>query len=153
VNLEPLRRILPYTAIAIALAAIYSGATLYSRYTDARDADQRAKAREAATNEKIVKMFGGDDLTILSFAAEPGLIAPGEKVEMCYGVSNAATVKIEPDAPPLKPAVTHCFEIRPRKTTRYTLTAADAQGHHKEGSLTIRVEQPASTPASDSPAP
>ena len=155
-TLESLRRILPYTTIAIALAAIYSGVTLNNRYTDARDADQRNKAREAATNQKIVKMYGGDALTILTFAAEPAVVAPGGKVELCYGVNNASTVKIEPDAPPLKPAVTHCVEVHPQHTTRYTLTAADAQGNSKQQGLTIRVEprvEPASTPESNSPAP
>src|SRR5580692_3612176 len=43
VTLDSLRRVLPYTALAIVLAAIYSGATMYSRYRDARDAEQRIK--------------------------------------------------------------------------------------------------------------
>ena len=138
-NLESLRRVLPYTAVAIALAAIYSGLTLYTRYTDAREAEQRATEQEAAKNKRVVDTYGGDRLTILTFAASPGVVAPGGKVELCYGVNNATSVKIEPDAPPLKPAITHCLELHPRKTTSYTLTAADAKGNTKEQSLTIRV--------------
>jgi hypothetical protein len=152
VAFESLRRILPYTAVAVCLAAIYSGATMYSRYREARDEEQRIKDRDAAANRRVVDMYGGDRLTILTFAAEPAIVTPGGKVEMCYGVSNATRVKIEPDAPPIKPAVTHCLEVHPRRTTRYTLTAEDGHGNRKEQGLTIRViERP--TRESDSPAP
>jgi hypothetical protein len=151
VSLESLRRVLPYTALVIVLAAIYSGMTIYSRYRDALDAEQRAKDREAALNKKTVDFFGGDRLTILTFAAEPAVVAPGGQVLLCYGVNNAVAVKIEPDAPAIKPAITHCLEVHPKKTTLYTLTAEDAKGNRKEQSLTIRVQQP--KPESDSPAP
>jgi hypothetical protein len=58
---------------------------------------------------------------------------------MCYGVSNAAKVGIEPGIEPIQPALSHCLEVFPRKTTKYTLTAKDARGNTKSASLTIRV--------------
>jgi hypothetical protein len=135
-----MRRLLPFTVAAIVLAAIYSGATMYSRYRDARDAEQRIKERKAAANQKVVDAYGGDQLTILTFAAEPGVVASGRQVILCYGVNNATMVKIEPDVPPIKPAITHCLEVFPKQTTRYTLTAEDGKGNRKEQGLTIQVQ-------------
>jgi hypothetical protein len=151
-NWESLRRVLPYTAGLVGLAAIYTGLTMYSRYTQARDSEKQIKDREAAINQRIVDVYGGDRLTILTFAAEPPEVPPGGKVEMCYGVSNATVVKIEPDIPPIKPAVTHCLEVFPKRTTRYTLTAEDARGNRKQQGLTIQVVERL-RPAPSSPAP
>lgn len=134
-----LRRLLPYTTAAVILAAIYSGTTMYVRYRDAQEEQQKIKERQAAANRRVVDAYGGDRLTILTFAAEPAEVASGGRVLLCYGVNNANMVKIEPDAPPIKPAVTHCVEVFPKQTTRYTLTAEDAQGNRKQQGLTIRV--------------
>ena len=138
-----MRRLLPYTSLVVLAAAIYAIMTMRSRYASERDFELRtiesAKEKEAATNQRTVDTYGGDKLTILAFAAEPGVVSPGEAVHMCYGVNNATAVKIEPDAPPIKPALTHCFDIRPKRTTTYTLTAEDAHGNRKQGSITIRV--------------
>jgi len=60
-------------------------------------------------------------------------------VVMCYGVSNAVQVKIEPEVEPIKPALSHCLEVFPKKTTTYTLKADDAKGNSKSASLTIKV--------------
>jgi hypothetical protein len=146
-----LRRSLPYTTAAVVIAAIYSGATMYSRYRDAKDVEQRFRESKEAADRRVVDAYGGDRLTILTFAAEPAVVAPGGRVLLCYGVNNATTVKIEPDVPPIKPAVTHCVEAFPKRTTRYTLTAEDAKGNRKEQGLTIQVRP--IRPTSDSPAP
>jgi hypothetical protein len=112
---------------------------MYSRYRDSHDAEQKIKDRDAAASQRLVDLYGGNQLTILTFAAEPAVVAPGEAVELCYGVSNATMVKIEPDAPSLKPALTHCVEVFPKKTTRYTLSAEDGKGNRKTQGLTIQV--------------
>lgn len=146
-----LRRLLPYTTAAVVIAAIYAGVTLYSRYRDQVEEQKKIEDRKAALDRKVVAAYGGEQLTILTFAAEPPVVAPGGRVLLCYGVNNAITVKIEPDVPPIKPAVTHCLEVHPKRTTRYTLTAEDAKGNRKEQGLTIQVRPV--TPASDAPAP
>jgi hypothetical protein len=51
-------------------------------------------------------------------------------------------VKIEPGVEPIKPALQHCLEVFPKKTTNYTLTASDDNGNTKSKSLTIRVRTP-----------
>jgi hypothetical protein len=134
-----LRRILPFTTAAVVIAAIYAGVTMYSRYRDAAEEQKKIDDRNAALDRKVTETYGGDRLTILTFAAEPPVVSPGGRVLLCYGVNNATMVKIEPDAPPIKPAVTHCLEVFPKRTTRYTLTAEDAKGNKKEQALTIQV--------------
>ena len=134
-----MRRTLPFMTAAVMIAAIYAGATLYFRYRDSEEAQWKADELKAAKNQKVVDAYGGDRLTILTFAAEPAVVGPGQMVRMCYGVNNATMVKIEPGVPPLKPAITHCVEVFPKQTTRYTLTAEDAQGNRKEQGLTIQV--------------
>lgn len=134
-----IRRLLPYTTLAVIAAACYAGWTLYSRYRDEQRFEQQTKEREAEIARRTAKAYGGDKLTILSFAAEPGEVGPGQRVLLCYAVNNATQVKIEPDVEPLKPSLSRCLEVFPTRTTTYTLTAADDKGHSAAASLTVRV--------------
>jgi hypothetical protein len=121
------------------LAALYSSWIFYSRHHIAAEAERQLQQKQADEERRVVEEFGGDQLKILAFGATPGEISPGERVLLCYGVSNALQVKIEPGVEPIKPAVSHCLDVFPRKTTTYTLKAEDAKGNTKSTSLTIRV--------------
>ena len=134
-----LPRILPYTSVLVVLAALYSGWTLYSRRQNSAEAERQSKQKQAEADRKLVEAFGGDQLTILGFTADSGRVAAGGRVLMCYGVSNATKVAIDPGVEPIKPALSHCLEVFPKKTTTYTLRAEDAKGNSKSASLTIRV--------------
>ena len=101
--------------------------------------ERQAQQKQADEERRVVARFGGDELKILSFGAAKGEVSPGERVVLCYGVSNATRVKIEPDVEPVKPAVSHCLEVFPKKTTTYTLKADDAKGNSKSAAVTIRV--------------
>ena len=74
------------------------------------------------------------------FSASPGLIHPGEEVTICYGASNAKSVSIDPPVGDLWPSVNRCFQIHPKKTTKYVFTAADGKGTQKTAELTIDVK-------------
>jgi hypothetical protein len=87
----------------------------------------------------VVERLGGDELKILSFGANKGAVSAGKRVVLCYGVSNATQVKIEPDVEPVKPAVSHCLDLYPKKTTTYTLKAEDARGNSRSASVTVEV--------------
>jgi len=118
---------------------LWTGWTLYSRHQSAREAELETQQKQAQADQKLIAAFGGDQLTILGFAADPGHVSAGGRVLMCYGVSNAAKVSIDPGVEPIKPALSHCLEVFPRKTTTYTLKAEDAKGNTKSASLTLRV--------------
>jgi len=134
-----LRRLLPFTTVLTVLAAVYAGRTLYSRRESAAEAERQSQQRQAAADQKTVTAFGGDQLTILGFTAAKGEVPPGDRVVLCYGVSNATQVKIEPGVEPIKPALSHCLNVFPKQTTTYTLKAEDAKGNSKSASMTIKV--------------
>jgi hypothetical protein len=121
------------------LVALYSGWIFYSRHQIAADAERQLQQKQVEEDQEVVAEFGGDRLKILAFGATTGEVSPGATVVLCYGVSNATRVKIEPGVEPIKPAVSHCLDVFPKKTTTYTLEAEDAKGNKKSASLTIRV--------------
>jgi hypothetical protein len=134
-----LRRLLPFTTVLMIMAGLWTGWTLYSRRQSAEEAERQSRQKQAEANQRLVAAFGGDQLTILGFAADPGNVSAGGRVLMCYGVSNAVKVRIEPGVEPIKPALSHCLDVFPRKTTTYTLRAEDGKGNTKSASLTIRI--------------
>jgi hypothetical protein len=134
-----LRRLLPFTTVLTVLAALYAGWTLYSRRDRAAETERQSKEQRTEADQKLVAAFGGDRLTILGFNSADREIAAGGRAVLCYGVSNAVQVKIEPGVEPIKPSVSHCLEVFPKKTTTYTFSAEDAKGNRKTASLTINV--------------
>jgi len=138
------RRILRYTWIAVLIAAIYAGSVILYRWN--QDRDYRARQKEQAASaqrdqdQASIDALGGTEFKILNFYASPGEIHRGDTVELCYGVAEAKTVKIEPDiGRAMWPSRSRCMDIAPQKTTKYTLTAADAHGKTQSVSLTIKV--------------
>ena len=138
-----MRRLLPYTTAAVVLAALYAAWTLYSRYQVRQEAERRAeqKTRQSEIESgKFASRILDGGLKILNFASDTGVVAPGGRVLLCYGVANAVRVTIDPQIKPLKPAITYCLEAFPRRTTTYKLTAEDGEGRSASASLTIRVD-------------
>jgi hypothetical protein len=133
--------ILPYTTILMFVIAGYVGWTFYSRRQDAKAAQQKAEAEKAAMNKKVVdQVFGSGDVKLLTFSISPIRLQRGQSAHMCYGVSNAVSVEIEPHVEDTKPSYNHCFDISPKKSTTYTLTAKDKAGHVETGSLTVTIQ-------------
>jgi hypothetical protein len=138
------RRILRYTPILIAIAAIYAAIVLVVRWNQTRDAEAKEKATASAekreSDARALDAVGGTEFSILSFYATPGLVHRGDQVEICYGVANAQNVKIEPDiGRSVWPSVNRCIDVTAKKTTAYTLTAQDAHGNTKTASFTLEV--------------
>jgi hypothetical protein len=134
-----IRSLLPYTSAAVIVATLYAGWTIWSRHQSTMDAVQAQKQQEAQRDEAVVHELGDGNLKILSFYASPGVVKAGEKALVCYGVSNAKEVKIDPPLDDVGPSLSRCLEARPRKTTEYTLTARDAAGHEARQSVTLQV--------------
>jgi hypothetical protein len=137
-------RILRYSRIAIVIAAIYVVVVLLMRWHQNRAYLAKAKAQQTAQqraeDERSLESLGGTAFTIEGFYAMPGEIRRGDSVNMCYSVANAQSVKIEPETNHgVWPSLNRCFEITPKKTTTYTLTATDAHGQTKTAWLTIQV--------------
>jgi hypothetical protein len=65
-------------------------------------------------------------------------IKRGEPVSICYKVSNAKSVRIEPSVPPsdMNP---DCGIAHPDRTTTYTVTAVGASGEQDQERVTVKV--------------
>ena len=85
-------------------------------------------SRPAPPAEKSAPEPTASRAKITQFYASPPVVAKGDKTLLCYGVEGAKAVRIEPAVEQLSPALTRCFEVKPEKTTSYTLTAEDSGG-------------------------
>jgi len=145
-NLGPrsfFRNPLVYTSTLVVIGALYVGGVLFFRWESNRDADRRAAeklAQEKSANaQRAYDSLGGSQFAILNFYVTPSLIHSGETTQLCYGVSNAKEVKLDPPAGGVWPSVSRCVSAAPKRDTTYTLTAVDAQGNTKTATLTVLV--------------
>jgi len=132
-------RVLPYLTLTILIAALYDGWIFYSRWSTARESEQRRRSDEADRDRKTVEMLGGDQLKIMNFYASPPSIRRGGRSLICFGVNAAKNVRIDPPVEELHPSVSHCLQVAPKRDTEYTLMADDGAGHLVKQSLEIRV--------------
>jgi hypothetical protein len=123
----------------------YTAFVFWSRWQENQDIAAKERAAQAAkVHDDAAKSFevlGGADFKIVSFYAIPGTIHRGDSVDMCYGVSNAKSVKLDPpDAASMFSSLDRCVKVAPKKTTTYTFTADDGKGNTKTAQLTIEVQ-------------
>lgn len=78
-------------------------------------------------------------LQLIQFYASPGVIERGESASLCYGVAQAAKVRIEPPVGNLWPSLNRCVSVSPKQDTHYKLTVEDSNGKTLEAALEIRV--------------
>ena len=133
------RCLLPYTTAALVIALVYTGWVFFSRWSENRRLEQTAAEQRLKLDKEITDKYGSGALKILSFYANPGAVARGQKTLLCYGVANAKTVRIEPLTERVWPAVSRCLEYTALRETRFTLTAEDAQGHSATESFILSV--------------
>ena len=132
-----------YSWAALGIAALVVGWILYSRWQENHDIEKRAKEERTQKQQEqdrlALEQLGGKGLAIQNFYASAGEIRRGETVQLCYGVANAKTVKLEPQPNPVWPSYSRCVEVTPTKSTTYTLTIADAAGNARTQSLEVKV--------------
>lgn len=133
------RNYLVGSGVVFLLAGIYVGWVFYSRRQQDRTIEAKAAEKEQAHAERVYNLMGGDRFDILNIYADPGRIEAGGTADLCYSVSNAKSVKLEPQSQPVWPAFIHCVQVSPRRTTTYTLTADDGAGHTKKATVKIEV--------------
>jgi hypothetical protein len=133
------RNPLLYTSFLLAIAALYVGWVFFSRRQDRREFEEKAAAKKREEDRRAVEMMGGNRFEILTFYASPGAIHRGETAQVCYGVSNTKTVRLEPQSNPVWPSLARCVDVAPKKDTTYTLSIEDGNGNTKTATLTIQV--------------
>jgi hypothetical protein len=108
---------------------------------------QRPDAGQAARDAEWERTYGGDAVKILQFYAREGSVTRGDKGLLCYGVVNAVTVRLDPPADPMAPALNRCIEVPANRDQRYTLTAEGSDGTTVSESFILGVTpDPATIP-------
>ena len=138
-----LRNPLLYTSAVVVAALLGVVYVMFSRWQEHRSIDRQATEQRAEKQREedrvALEQLGGKDFTILSFYASPTVIRRGESAQLCYGVSNAKSVKLEPQPQPVWPSAAHCVDVSPTKSMTYTLTAVDAAGATKSQTVELKV--------------
>jgi hypothetical protein len=127
------------SVVAFVLVGLYLGWVFYSRWEANQAILNKAAEKRRNKNTETFEAMGGNRFEILSFSADPWSIQAGERSSLCYSVSNAKSVKLDPPAEPVWPAFYRCVNVSPRKTTAYTLTIEDGAGHTKTASVEVKV--------------
>jgi hypothetical protein len=128
------------SVVVFVLALGYVGWVFWSRSHETRAIEKRAADQERAEDQRTFEGMGGNRFDILSFYVAAGTISRGDSTDLCYSVSNAKSVTLEPPASgAVWPSFERCVSVSPRKTTTYTLTASDAAGRTKSATVFVEV--------------
>jgi len=128
------------SALVFLVALSYVGWVFWSRAHDTQVIEERVAAQRRAQDAQTVESMGGDRFEILAFYANPAVVSRGDSSDLCYSVSNAKSVTLEPQSSKVWPSYEHCVSVSPHKTTTYMLTATDAAGHTKSATITVEVQ-------------
>jgi hypothetical protein len=77
---------------------------------------------------------------IIQFYAAPGVVAPGDKSLLCYGVESAKSVRLDPEVDRITPSMARCIEVRPKLTATYRLIATGTDGSEAQAAVTVTVD-------------
>jgi hypothetical protein len=132
-------RILRYSWFLVGATVLVVAWTFFSQWMESRKIASDAVARKQRADAAAAEMMGGNRFEILQFYAYPSIVARGQSTDMCYSVSNAKSVKLDPPAVEVWPSQMRCIDIKPEKTTDYTLTIFDDAGKSKTQTITITV--------------
>jgi hypothetical protein len=136
-----LRKMLPFTTVAVIIALLYVGWTFFSRWQEGRELKEKQAQQQVDEARRTIAAYGNGRVKIMNFTISPGIVGRGDKISICYGVSNAKTVTIDPKPDEgVWPSLARCVEASPTKATTYTLTASDGAGHTEQKALTIQVQ-------------
>lgn len=137
VRIDPeIERLAP--ALSRCIEASPSATTRYTLFAKGKDGREVSESLEVTVSGVTApkRQAGGPE--ILFFTSTSREAVKGLPVTLCYGVANATSVKVEPDAGELKPVKQFCFQAKPETTTTYTLTASDGSRTDRK-TLTIKV--------------
>ena len=137
-----LKNPLVYSSLLILIVAVYVVWILFSRHQDNRAYEQRAAEAQAKKqreqDQAAIEQLGGSELSIQMLYATRQ-IRRGETAQVCYGVANAKSVTLEPQSNQVWPSHNLCVDVKPVKTTTYTLTATGADGKAVSQQVTVAV--------------
>ena len=100
----------------------------------------QARASDQALFPPVPRDLGTDRASILIFTPRPGSIATGGSTKLCYAVSGAVQVQVEPGIGDVNATSRlTCLRVAPVRTTTYELTAHGRDGQPVRQQLVIVV--------------
>ena len=139
---SPFKNPLLYSSVLTLVVAAYVGWILLSRHQANRAYQQRAdqaRAQKQRENDQAaIDQLGGSELAIQMLYATPR-IHRGESAQICYGVANARIVTLQPQSSQVWPSHNLCVDVKPSKTTTYTLVATATDGKSVSQQVTVEV--------------
>lgn len=136
-----LRRVMPFMTAAVIIVAIYVGYVVFTRWKERRTAARQEKQQVIDSSRKTFEAYGSGQVTVLNFNISPAVMSKGDKGTLCYGVSNAKDVTIEPKPDEgVWPSTNRCVAVSPKTTTTYKITAQAADGKTATKDVTIVVQ-------------
>jgi len=137
-----LKNPLAYSSFLILAVVLYVGWIFFSRHREDRAYLERIRNERAekqrSSDQAALSQLGGSELSIQMLYA-PAEIRRGETAQVCYGVANAKSVTLTPQSNPVWPSHNLCVDVKPAKTTTYTLTATGADGKSVSQEITVAV--------------
>jgi hypothetical protein len=132
------RKPAPFVIVVIAVSVFFLGWVLLTRGSAGTQTEAVGTAT-AQRNAQTVAYYGNGQLKVLNFYANPPEVRRGSRTLVCYGVSNASSVRIEPALGETWPSTGRCMEVTAAKDTEYKLTAQDSAGHEETRTLSLHV--------------
>jgi hypothetical protein len=111
--------------------------TLIAVGPDGREVRSRARIEVRADAQGSPPAAGS--ARILHFEAQPSTVSPGDRVSLCYGVTNARQARIEPEVGEVRPLEKECVRVAPSRTTAYTLIAVGPDGRETRSRAMVQV--------------
>ena len=140
---SPLKNPYVYSSFLILIVLIYVGYIMYSRRESSREFErsqtEKSTEQRREDDRKAIEQLGGSELAIQSLYVTPAAIHRGEKAQLCYNVSNAKTVSLDPPEGTVWPSHSRCLDLSPKKTTTYKLTITGAAGQTIDQSIELKV--------------
>lgn len=133
--MDAFRTIQRYVWIALAVAAVYTAWLIVTR----RGWWHGSNADGTPDSAITVPADLGGGVKIAQFYARDGVVTEGSNTVICYSVMNASAVRIDPPVADVWPSLNRCFDVRPMRETKYTLTAEGAGGKHVSESFIVQV--------------
>lgn len=127
-----MKKILPFTGAAVALAALYLVWVLAARW-------QAPPQAGSGTVRKEIEELTARGLKILHFYGHTGELEEGEHLIICYGVRDARAVRLEPPLEALSPSLNRCIAVQIEAATTFRLVAEGADGSEVSASFSVKV--------------
>ena len=132
------RKPAPFVIVVIAVSVLFLGWVLSTRGS-AGTQTETLRTATAQRNAQTVAYYGNGQLKVLNFYANPPEVRRGSRTLVCYGVSNASSVRIEPAVGETWPSTGRCMEVTAANDTEYKLIAQDTAGHEETRTLNLHV--------------